>query len=174
MTDITTDPIFDALRQPLALVDDSARREAIERYIEAARIPLERAVFDLLSAVVDDVNTAVKDRYDVRLSYRPGRLSLEVQPAPAAQEERPETIWTLGEGEVEKITIRIPAELKDLIVQASTRAGTSLNSWFVRTLAQALRDIERHAERTPPHPPHPPHEGPGRKGSRLTGWVGGE
>ncbi len=174
MPDITTDAIFDALRQPLALVEDDARRDAIERYVEAARLPLERAVFDLLSAVVEDINAAVKDRYQVRLSYRPGGLSLDVQPSAAAPEERPETVWTLGDGEVEKITIRIPAELKDLVVQASTRAGTSLNSWFVRTLAQALRDIERHAERNPEEPPRPPHEGPGRRGSRLTGWVGGE
>lgn len=174
MSQISTDTVFDALRQPLALIEDQERRQAFERYVDAARVPLERAVFDLLSAVVDDINAAVKDRYEVRLNYRSGGLSLDVHPAAAAREERPDTVWTLGEGEVEKITIRIPAELKDLIVQASARAGTSLNSWFVRTLAQALRDIERGAQQAPPNPPHPPHEGPGRKGSRLSGWVGGE
>lgn len=174
MSQISTDTVFDALRQPLALIEDQERRQAFERYVDAARVPLERAVFDLLSAVVDDINAAVKDRYEVRLNYRSGGLSLDVHPVAAAQEERPDTVWTLGEGEVEKITIRIPAELKDLIVQASARAGTSLNSWFVRTLAQALRDIERAAQQPPPNAPHPPHEGPGRKGSRLSGWVGGE
>lgn len=169
MADISTDAIFDALKQPLALVEDDDRRRALERYVDAARIPLERAVFDLLSAVVDEINAAIKDRYEARLTYRPGGLSLEVRPTGGAGE--PEIAWSLGEGEVEKITIRIPAELKDLVVQAATRAGTSLNSWFVRTLAQAIRDVERHAERTPPQPPP---ERPGRQGSRLTGWIGGE
>ncbi|HXF52182.1 MAG TPA: hypothetical protein VNM43_10925 [Dehalococcoidia bacterium] len=168
MADISTDAIFDALKQPLALVEDEDRRRTLERYVDAARIPLERAVFDLLSAVVDEINAAIKDRYEARLTYRPGGLSLEVRPTASAEE--PEIAWSLGEGEVEKITIRIPAELKDLVVQAATRAGTSLNSWFVRTLAQAIRDVERHAERTPPQPP----ERPGRQGSRLTGWIGGE
>ncbi len=168
MADISTDAIFDALKQPLALVEDEDRRRALERYVDAARIPLERAVFDLLSAVVDEINAAIKDRYEARLTYRPGGLSLEVRPTGGAGE--PEIAWSLGEGEVEKITIRIPAELKDLVVQAATRAGTSLNSWFVRTLAQAIRDVERHAERTPPPSP----ERPGRQGSRLTGWIGGE
>ncbi len=174
MTEIRTDAVFDALRQPLALIDDEARREAIQRYVDAARIALERAVFDLLSAVVDDINAAIKDRYEVRLSYRSGGLALDVRPVTAAHEERGDTVWTPGEGEVEKVTIRIPAELKDLVVQASARAGTSLNSWFVRTLAQALRDIEQRGERTPPGPSRPPQEGPGRGGSRLSGWVGGE
>lgn len=174
MADISTDAIFDALRQPLALVEDDARRQAIERYVEAARIPLERAVFDLLSAAVDEINAVIKERYEARLTYRPGGLSLEVRPAPGAAAGEPEIAWSLGEGEVEKITIRIPAELKDLVAQAATRAGTSLNSWFVRTLAQALRDAERHAAPQPPPPPHPPHSGHGQRGFRLSGWVGGE
>lgn len=172
MADISTDGIFDALAQPLALVEDEERRRVLERYVEAARVPLERAVFDLLSAAVDEINAAIKDRYEARLTYRPGGLSLEVRPAAGAGAS--DIAWSLGEGEVEKITIRIPAELKDLVVQAATRAGTSLNSWFVRTLAQALRDIERHATPPPPPPPHPPHGGHGQRGSRLSGWIGGE
>ena len=85
-----------------------------------------------------------------------------------------EARWTALEGDVEKITIRIPAELKDLATQAAQHAGTSANSWFVRALARALRSSEQSA---------PPREASwgreergrhGRSGSRFTGWVGGD
>jgi len=167
MVELRTDSVFDALQQPLDLVDDPERRQAFARYVEAARIPLERAVFDLLSATVDAVNAEVQAHYQLRLHYRPGALELEVKPQ---EEPRPDvagTAWQLAEGDVEKVTIRIPAELKELVVQAAGRAGTSLNSWFVRTLARTLRDLEE----GPPGPPPPPRRGPG---ARLTGWIGDE
>ena len=48
-TELRTEPVFDALKQPLALIDNDERRRGIETYIEAARTPLERAVYDLMS-----------------------------------------------------------------------------------------------------------------------------
>jgi hypothetical protein len=75
------------------------------------------------------------------------------------------------EGDVEKITIRIPAELKDLAQQAASKAGTSANTWFVKALARAVRNIEVQTE---------PSRGSWReehrrgRGSRLSGWVGGD
>ena len=184
-----TDAVFEALKSPLALVEDPEKRQAFERYVEAARSSLERAVFDLLSEMVTAVEARVSDRYRLRLSYRPGALSLDVEPAPrAAGDASAEADLSdlTGDGETEKITIRIPAELKDLATQAASAAGLSANSWFVRAMARSLRGME--AERRPPHappPPHPPHtphapeppeppRGPrGPQGKRLQGWYGG-
>ncbi len=170
MTRFSTDSIFQALRQPLALVEDQERRQAYERYVEAARTSLERSVFDLLSALVQEVDTQVQEHYRIRLQYQPDGLELEVQPAPreARADSGEEPAWS-AEGEVEKITIRIPAELKDLVAQAAARGGTSLNSWLIRTLARTLRDLED----TRPAPPPPPPPRPGR-GNRFSGWLGGE
>ena len=55
------------------------------------------------------------------------------------------------EGDVEKITIRIPAELKDLAQQAASKAGTSANTWFIKALARAVRNID--VQTAPPPPP---------------------
>ena len=79
----------------------------------------------------------------------------------------------MAEGEVEKITLRIPAELKDLATEAAAKAGLSVNSWFVRVLARALRSAETPEPPQPPrrHWPHEPPQRPGR-GQRLSGWVG--
>ena len=179
-----TDAVFEALKSPLNLVEDQEKRQAFERYVEAARYPLERAVFDLLSELVSAVDGQVQERYRLRLSYRPGALLLDVEPIPqpaGATADMPE--WTsAGDGETEKITIRIPAELKDLATQAASSAGLSANSWFVRALARSLRSMEETSRPprgpgwpeppTPPSPPRPPQHG--RQAKKLQGWYGGE
>ena len=169
--EFTTESIFQALKSPLGLIDNAERRKQLEDYIEAARLPLERAVFDLLSQFAETVNGEVAAHYEVTLSYRPGVLNLSVR---ATEPSGPtgET-WTLAEGEVEKITLRIPAELKDLATEAAARVGLSVNSWFVRVLARALRS----AEGPEPSAEEWPRGRPGRHGRhgrRLSGWVGPE
>ena len=169
MTEFTTEIIFEALKSPLGVVDSPERRKQLEDYVEAARVPLERSVFDLLSQFGEAVNAEVSAHYQVALSYRPGALDLEVRATEPG--EAPEETWTLAEGEVEKITLRIPAELKELATEAAAKAGLSVNSWFVRVLARALRGAESAAPAEDELPPQ--HRGRrGRRGRRLTGWVG--
>ena len=192
-----TDPIFEALRSPLGLVDDPERRQILERYVEAARLPLERAVFDVLAALTQSVEEQVGAHYRVRLSYRTGALELDVE-----QKEAPEPYtlaeaeWASTDGETEKVTIRIPAELKELVAEAASGAGLSVNSWFIRVLVGALRGAvygtagagraqprqERHElrdqlrearERERELREREREERRGR-GQRLSGWIGGE
>ena len=206
MTEFRTDAVFEALRQPLALVDDADRRQAFERYVEAARFPLERAVFDLLSSLVAAVDSAVQERYRVRLTYRGGALELHVDPVAVSSERSvppPEPApgeWTFSDGEMEKITIRIPGELKDVVTRAASSAGLSANSWFVRALSRSVSGSEERGRTrafgadlfrpdgdenppgsfpfgmeppAPPRPPEPPAGPPrGHGGSRLQGWIG--
>jgi hypothetical protein len=171
-TELNTQPVFDALKQPLALIESDERRRAIETYIDAARTPLERAVYDLMSQVAQAVDEKVAAHYRVRLAYRPGGLAVEVDEKTGNGEEAQ---YSALEGDVEKITIRIPAELKDLAQQAASKAGTSANTWFVKALARAVRNIE--VQTAPPVPGRPRrgdwNDRPGR-GSRLSGWVGGD
>ena len=166
-TEIRTEPVFDALKQPLALIESDERRRAIETYIEAARLPLERAVFDLMSQVGQAVDEKVGAQYRVRLAYRPGGLAVEVDERTGNGEEAQ---YSAMEGDVEKITIRIPAELKDLAQQAASKAGTSANTWFIKALARAVRNID---VQTAP-PPSWRDERRRARGSRLSGWVGGD
>ena len=199
-----TEAVFDALKSPLSLVEDAEKRQAFERYVEAARFPLERAVFDLLSELVAAVDARVSAHYSLRLAYQPGALQLHVEERPQAQREHAEpdeSEWATIDGDTEKITIRIPAELKDLAMQAAAGAGLSANSWFVRALGRSIRagaEGERFRPPMPPEPPLPP-EPPWagerhrsrmeqreerrqrreerreeRHGKRLEGWFGGE
>ncbi len=177
--ELRTDAVFEALRAPLALVEDDGRRQAIERYLEAARLPLERAVFDLMAGLAAAVDAKAAPRLRVRLAYRPGALELELEEQAAAE---PYTLadveFARPDGEMEKVTIRIPAELKDLAAQAAGGAGISLNSWYVRALAGAARAALRRSESfgwgEPPPPPEPERDRPGRSSRRMSGWIGTE
>lgn len=170
-TELRTEPVFDALKQPLALIESDDRRRGIETYIEAARMPLERAIHDLMCELVTAVDEKVGAHYRVRLDYRPGGLAVEVDERAGDGEEAQ---WSSMEGDVEKITIRIPAELKDLAQQAASKAGTSANTWFVKALARAVRNID--VQTVPPSHGWREERGRGRpgSGSRLSGWVGGD
>ena len=173
MTRFTTDGIFDALKATLNVVENAERRKQLEGFIDATRLSLERSVFDLLSRFADDVNGQVSAHYDVRLSYRPGVLELDVRPR--EPNEAAGEAWSMAEGEVEKITLRLPAELKDLATEAAAKAGLSVNTWFVRMLARAVRGSE-----TPEPPAEQWHGRRGRSrrqfgpGQRLSGWAGPE
>lgn len=168
-TEIRTEPVFDALKQPLALVENDDRRRIIETYIEAARLPLERAVFDLMSQVAQAVDERVGSHYRVRLAYRPGGLAVEVDERTGNGDEAQ---YSAMEGDVEKITIRIPAELKDLAQQAASKAGTSANTWFIKALARAVRNID--VQTAPPPASWRDERRRHGRGSRLSGWVGGD
>jgi hypothetical protein len=169
--ELRTEPVFDALKQPLALIESDERRRGIETYIETARTPLERAVYDLVCQAVTSIDEKVGAHYRVRLEYQPGGLRLEVDEKTGVNGE--DAQWSTAEGDVEKITIRIPAELKDLAQQAASKAGTSANTWFIKALARAVRNIDVQTM-PPPPPPRFREERRHGRGSRLSGWVGGD
>lgn len=173
MTEFRTEEIFQTLKGLLRVIDNQDKRKQIESYIDAAQVPVEKAVFDLLSHFAEAVDGQVSAHYRVHLTYKPGVLDLDVRPTQAG-EERDETWSSMAEGEVEKITLRIPGELKELATEAAARAGLSVNAWYVRMLARALRGSDPVAE--PPRDEgrrHGRHERRG-PGQRLSGWVGPE
>ena len=173
MTEFRTDEIFQTLKGLLRVIDNEEKRRQIESYIDAAQVPVERAVFDLLSHFAEAVDGQVSGHYRVSLSYRPGVLDLEVR-ASEPGEQRGEDWSAMPEGDVEKITLRIPGELKELATEAAARAGLSVNAWYVRMVARAVRNTD-----IPPEQPrdegrrHGRHERRG-PGQRLSGWVGPE
>ena len=77
--DLKIEPVFDALKQQLALIESDERRRQIEAYLEASRVPLERAVFDLMSQLAQAIDERTAEHYRVRLAYKPGGLGLEIE-----------------------------------------------------------------------------------------------
>ena len=110
MTEFRTDPILEAIKGPLSVIDNVERRKQLEDFVDATRLAVESSVFDLLSRFAETVDGAVSAHYDVRLNYRPGVLDLDVRPREPG--EPADEVWSMAEGDVEKVTIRLPSELK--------------------------------------------------------------
>lgn len=151
---IRIDPVLEAFGDALELVEDHAQRERFKRVVSAGRASVERTVHDLIAEVVADVNAALSGDAQVDLRYQAGGLSVEVNRRPpdgVAEEDE----FSLG-GDLERLTLRLPSELKDRATAAAAEAALSLNSWLVRTLARSVtqslresaRDLERGARRT--------------------------
>src|SRR6266508_139123 len=155
-TQLDLEKVFEALRGPLSLVDSPERRADIERFIEAARLHQERAIFDLLDRAASAINQAGTNTR-VSLEYRDGRLNLAVETASEQEETGP--VFS-SEDAVERVTIRLPAQLKTLIDEAANASGTSTNTWYVRTLARAI-SFRRMRERAWDGPAY---AWPGRRG----------
>lgn len=161
--DITA--LSDSLKAALPLIDNPERRADIERYLASTQLLLERGVHNLLAGVVQQINEA--NGPTLRLEYTGAGLSIVVEPAetPPPQPE-PEPAFTADiEGDFEKVTIRLPSELKDLIGQAAQLRGLSQNSWYLRELARAIA-------RQGPVPPESPMPPGGRRGRTMRGFVG--
>jgi len=162
--------VFEALERPLGLIDNAERRADMQRYVEAARIHLERAIFDVLSDVTSAVNDAGAGAR-ARLEYQGGKLFLVVEAVQEAESgPEAEPLFSV-EGDVEKVTIRLPGELKELISQAANLRGMSVNTWYVRELARTIsrqvRDQVREGQREARQER--------RRGNRgLRGFVGRE
>jgi predicted HicB family RNase H-like nuclease len=131
-TDIDLSPLQSALEQPLALVTEPEARDRVQAYIAAARPHVERAAFDLISQAVTAFREASPETR-VRLEYTTGRLNLEIDDA---QEAGPSA--SFDDSEVEKVTLRLPRELKNLIDASAGQYGISANNWYVRALSRMM------------------------------------
>src|SRR3954453_747342 len=111
--------VFEALRRPLDLIDNPERRADFERFIEAAKVHQERAIFDLASDIATAVNEAGTSA-KVRLEYAGGKLSVVAEEARPAEGTEP--VFTEGD-DVERVTIRLPARLKAMVDEAAGQSG---------------------------------------------------
>ena len=175
-TEIDLAPLLSGLEQPLQLIADPQSREQLQAYINAARPQVERAAFDVLSQAVNAFNDANPDQR-ARLEYANGTLYVRVE---AEQDGEGEPAF--NDSDLEKVTLRLPKELKDLIDMSAGRHGISANNWYVRalsrTIARQVRDTIRESTRRDGAREE---RGEGRRrgfyrgrGGSLRGFVGGD
>lgn len=150
---VRIEPILESFEEALALVDDKAQRERFGRVVTAARASVERAVHDLVAELVAGANEAWDGEARLDLRYDASGLSVEAS-RPASSAARTEDDESFV-GDLERLTVRLPSDLKDLATAAAAQATVSMNSWLVRTVAHAVtqtlrestRGVEREARR---------------------------
>ncbi len=161
---IDTSPIFEAFQATLALVSDE-ERQRLERILSASQDSVQRALLDLLRGVADEVNSGSGDQVHAEVGFGADGPEFKVSAAPPA-EEGAAIEFQFDTGEIERLTLRLPSELKELAALAAEQHGVSLNTWLTRLVS---REASRRSE-APGRRSRRRDRGPGQS---LKGWIGG-
>jgi hypothetical protein len=134
-TKIDLQVLLDSTRQPLDLVETADSRAAIERYLQSSTLYLERATLGLLSTLATAMSAGANGLI-ARVEHRPDGPWFVVDLEQEAEPE-PDLNLDLSPDRMEKVTVRLPEDLKDLIDQLAREEGFSANNWYIRELARA-------------------------------------
>jgi hypothetical protein len=155
-------PYVENLRRELAVAADAGGEDA-RALAERLTAPLESAVrlmlLDALSAAADEITRELAPG-SAELRLRGGEPEFAVTPAPADEPPEPPAPIEVDEGEMTRINLRLPEQLKAGVEQAASRERMSVNAWLVRAVGTALASDT--AE---------PRARSGRIGQAYTGWV---
>lgn len=189
------EPFVRQLRQDLVAATDSASPEVAEaagRLTRSLEPALRLVLLDAIGSAVAELNGALADQTealgalvtaDIRLRGRDPEVVLDVTSLAAAEQDGGRHLsgeGTVGagqpfevddDGNVTRVTLRLPEGLKSMIDSAAGVAGTSLNSYVARTLADALRGGLAGPPFGPAAPPPPGAPTSRRSGSKVRGWV---
>ena len=149
-------PYLETLHRDLAAAA-SAGGDLLGSTIESSgRLCLLEALSDAAAEITTKLSSA---NVEVRLRGREAQFvvderdvtSTRAEPAPAVDVE----------GDVARITLRLPESLKEAVEAAAAAASISVNAWLVRAITAAVSG---------PPPPQPSGT-TGRPGRRFTGYA---
>src|SRR5687767_13809694 len=134
----------EALRESLTAAAAAGGEQSREtaRLLAASIEPAVRLAVTGALAEMAAVVTAALDGTVVDIRFRGRDPEVVVVPAPSERAEHPapDDDGPTDEGDVARISLRLPDVLKGRAESAATAAGTSLNSWLVGAVAAAVRD----------------------------------
>ena len=176
--DIT--PYVDSLRQALVSAADSAgddTRQAAERLSFALDSSSRLAIMEAVSQAAAEITAEMPNGgVDVRLNGRDLDFLVHTAaptPPPPPPPPAPEDV---DDGNLARITLRIPESVKGKAEERAAEAGQSLNTWLVNVVRAATRDNAVNIDidlSSIPFLGHDPFggKGPGRGNRRMSGWV---
>jgi hypothetical protein len=178
--DIT--PYVDSLRRDLLAAAEAGgdeARQVAERLGYALDASARLALMEAISQAAAEISTELpQGGVDVRLNGRELDFVVEVAPtsvAPAAPAPpappRPEDV---EEGDLARITLRIPESIKARAEEKATTSGQSLNTWLVSVIRAATSDHAINVDidlSSIPFFGHDPFKGGNRGNRRMTGWL---
>jgi hypothetical protein len=177
--DIT--PYVESLRRDLLAAAEAAgpeAREATERLAFALDPAARLALMEAVSQAAAEITAEMPDGgVDVRLNGR--ELDFVVHTTPVSAPEAPATTAAATEepeddGNVARITLRIPEAVKTRAEEMAARSGHSLNTWLVNVVRAATRENAINVDIDLSSIPFLGGTDPfgGKRGNkRMTGWV---
>src|SRR5689334_16733997 len=164
------EPYVDEIRKHFAIAADAAGEDAwmlAERLIApldaTVRLVLQNALADAADEITVDlapgsVELRVRGRDLAFVVVTPPSESPAAdEPAPHNPEPPPD-----DDGEMARINVRMPEQLKTRVEQAARAQGVSVNAWLVRTASAAIERAD-----VPPQPDRRSPRGP----QRYRGWA---
>jgi hypothetical protein len=175
--DIT--PYVDSLRSSLVSAADSAgdeTRQAAERLSFALDSSARLAIMEAVSQAAAEITAEMPNGgVDVRLNGRDLDFLVHTAaptPPPPPPPPAPEDV---DDGNLARITLRIPESVKGKAEERAAEAGQSLNTWLVNIIRMATRDGAINIDvdlSSIPFFGHDPFSGSkGRGSKRMTGWL---
>ncbi|MDA1002369.1 MAG: toxin-antitoxin system HicB family antitoxin [Chloroflexi bacterium] len=166
------DGVFTAFDDALALVGDEAERERVRLVLTAGRDSVRRATAEVVRHALDEVNATAAGLVNAQLVYGADGIELRVErnsPAAAASGSDHEFEFVFDTDDIDRLTLRIPAELKEIASRAADQAGISLNAWLTGLLTREAAHRARSGDRQGRTGGRTPPRGPGQS---LKGWIG--
>jgi hypothetical protein len=178
--DIT--PYVESLRRDLLAAAEAAgpdAREATERLTYALEPATRLALMEAVSQAAAEITAEMSDGgVDVRLNGRELDFVLHqaplAAPAPPAPPAPPSAEDAEEDGNVARITLRIPESVKAKAEEMAAKSGHSLNTWLVTVVRAATRDSAINVDIDLSSIPFLSGNDPfgGKRGNRrMTGWV---
>jgi hypothetical protein len=178
--DIT--PYVDSLRRDLlaaAQAGGEESRQVAERLGYALDASARLALMEAISQAAAEISTELpQGGVDVRLNGRELDFVVQVAPtgtAPAPPAPpvppRPDEV---EEGDLARITLRIPESIKARAEEKAAASGQSLNTWLVSVIRAATSDHAINVDidlSSIPFFGHDPFKGGNRGNRRMTGWL---
>ena len=177
--DIT--PYVDSLRRDLLAAAEAGgdeARQVAERLSYALDASARLALMEAISQAAAEISTELpQGGVDVRLVGRELAFVVEAPTAavptpPAAPvPPRPEEV---EEGDLARITLRIPESIKARAEEKAATHGQSLNTWLVSIIRAATSDHAINVDidlSSIPFFGHDPFKGGNRGNRRMTGWL---
>jgi hypothetical protein len=176
--DIT--PYVESLRRDLLAAAEAGGEEArqvAERLGYALDASARLALMEAVSQAAAEISTELpQGGVDVRLVGRElafvveGANAVPAPPAPPVP-PRPEDV---EEGDLARITLRIPESIKARAEEKAAASGQSLNTWLVSVIRSATSDQAINVDidlSSIPFFGHDPFKGGPRGNRRMTGWL---
>lgn len=168
-------PYVDSIRRDLVAAADAGDedlRRAGERLAAAVDPAVRLAMMEAISHAAAEITAELpQGGVDVRLSGR--ELEFTVQAAAPQAPPPPPPPSDDDEGEMARITLRIPESVKAKAEEKAARAGHSLNTWLVSVVRAATNDAAINVDIDLSSIPFVEGFGPFTKSGkrRMSGWV---
>jgi hypothetical protein len=134
----------------------------------SARLFLLEALSDAAAEITAKLTDSTLGRItvEVRLRGRDAQMVVSEPGPPPAAAPAPPPAEATDSGDLARITLRLPEQLKETVERLAAAESISTNAWLVRAIAQIVYG----AGPTPP-PPGPAQPGRGRLSRRVTGYA---